>query len=91
MTYGSYSRVIPRHLKPSVCLTPQDPVARDSIERNIEFNGERAKRSVKATCSDARMKMLQSNGQYDVIDLDPYGSPSTLLDSAVQVLFTLVI
>ena len=28
--------------------------------------------------------MLQSPGAYDVVDLDPYGSPSHFLDSAVQ-------
>ena len=28
--------------------------------------------------------MMQNEGKFDVVDLDPYGSPSTLLDSAVQ-------
>lgn len=28
--------------------------------------------------------MLQNAGSYDAVDIDPYGSPSHLLDSAVQ-------
>ena len=28
--------------------------------------------------------MLQQAGLYDAVDLDPYGSPSHFLDSAVQ-------
>lgn len=34
--------------------------------------------------NDARVLMLQQPGMYDAVDLDPYGSPVQLLDSAVQ-------
>jgi tRNA G26 N,N-dimethylase Trm1 len=34
---------------------------------------------------DARIVMMQAAGEYDAVDLDPYGSPAMLLDSAVQV------
>ena len=34
--------------------------------------------------NDARILMLQRPGAYDAVDLDPYGSPVQLLDSAVQ-------
>ena len=33
---------------------------------------------------DARLIMLQRAGWYDAVDLDPYGSPTHFLDSAVQ-------
>ena len=34
--------------------------------------------------NDARVLMLQRAGIYDAVDLDPYGTPVQLLDSAVQ-------
>lgn len=34
--------------------------------------------------NDARILMLQRPSMYDAVDLDPYGSPVQLLDSAVQ-------
>ncbi len=36
------------------------------------------------TQNDARILMLQRPSSYDAVDLDPYGSPVQLLDSAVQ-------
>ncbi|CAG5134674.1 unnamed protein product [Candidula unifasciata] len=55
------------------------------IERNIEKN--EISHLVKARHGDAAMGMYehrQESDQFDVIDLDPYGSPSIFLDSAVQ-------
>ena len=34
--------------------------------------------------SDARILMLQRANMYEAVDLDPYGSPVQLLDTAVQ-------
>ena len=34
--------------------------------------------------ADARVVMIQRAGVYDAVDLDPYGTPAQLLDSAVQ-------
>lgn len=55
------------------------------IARNAEYNG--VNHLLKASCRDASMLMYEMRGKrerYDVIDLDPYGSPSVFLDAAVQ-------
>ncbi|XP_072005786.1 tRNA (guanine(26)-N(2))-dimethyltransferase isoform X4 [Engystomops pustulosus] len=55
------------------------------IKRNIQFNG--VEHLVTANYSDARMLMynrMGRNDRFDVIDLDPYGSPAIFLDAAVQ-------
>ncbi|XP_074649968.1 tRNA (guanine(26)-N(2))-dimethyltransferase-like [Tubulanus polymorphus] len=55
------------------------------IAKNIEMNS--VERLMKANCGDASMVMYRNrkvSDQFDVIDLDPYGSPSPFLDSAVQ-------
>nr|XP_046229745.1 tRNA (guanine(26)-N(2))-dimethyltransferase [Scatophagus argus] len=55
------------------------------IARNAEYNG--VSHLLQASCKDASMLMYEMRGKkerYDVIDLDPYGSPATFLDAAVQ-------
>ncbi|XP_041366560.1 tRNA (guanine(26)-N(2))-dimethyltransferase-like isoform X2 [Gigantopelta aegis] len=55
------------------------------IEKNIEKNSLQG--LVKSSCGDAAMVMYQNKSvadRFDVIDLDPYGSPSVFLDAAVQ-------
>ena len=57
----------------------------DSIERNVAHNdvGD----IVKPHNGDAAMLMYQhkqNKNRFDVIDLDPYGSPTPFLDAAVQ-------
>ncbi|CAJ1052918.1 tRNA (guanine(26)-N(2))-dimethyltransferase [Xyrichtys novacula] len=55
------------------------------IARNAEYN--KVSHLVQASCNDASMlmyEMRRKKERYDVIDLDPYGSPSAFLDSAVQ-------
>ncbi|XP_044134865.1 tRNA (guanine(26)-N(2))-dimethyltransferase isoform X1 [Bufo gargarizans] len=55
------------------------------IKRNIQFNG--VEHLVTASYSDARMLMynrMAKRDRFDVIDLDPYGSPAMFLDAAVQ-------
>ncbi|XP_063305667.1 tRNA (guanine(26)-N(2))-dimethyltransferase [Pelobates fuscus] len=55
------------------------------IKRNIQFNG--VGDLVTASFSDARELMCSkkdSRNRFDVIDLDPYGSPSMFIDAAVQ-------
>ncbi|KAL6754856.1 putative N2,N2-dimethylguanosine tRNA methyltransferase [Haematococcus lacustris] len=61
-----------------------DPAVAASMRRNIAFNGPQVAAKVKVMCSDARMAMMQAPLGYDVVDLDPYGTPAQLLDSAVQ-------
>ncbi|XP_068560471.1 tRNA (guanine(26)-N(2))-dimethyltransferase [Cebidichthys violaceus] len=55
------------------------------IARNAEYNG--VGHLLRASCRDASMLMYEMRGKrerYDVIDLDPYGSPASFLDAAVQ-------
>ncbi|XP_029440973.1 LOW QUALITY PROTEIN: tRNA (guanine(26)-N(2))-dimethyltransferase [Rhinatrema bivittatum] len=55
------------------------------MKRNVEFNG--VGQLVTPSLADARMLMYQRRerkDRFDVIDLDPYGSPATFLDAAVQ-------
>ncbi|XP_030052796.1 tRNA (guanine(26)-N(2))-dimethyltransferase isoform X2 [Microcaecilia unicolor] len=55
------------------------------MKRNIQFNG--VGELVTPNLADARMLMYQCRERrncFDVIDLDPYGSPAMFLDAAVQ-------
>ncbi|XP_068176929.1 tRNA (guanine(26)-N(2))-dimethyltransferase [Antennarius striatus] len=55
------------------------------ISRNAHYN--KVNHLVQASCRDASMLMYEMREKkhcYDVIDLDPYGSPSIFLDAAVQ-------
>ncbi|XP_022620156.1 tRNA (guanine(26)-N(2))-dimethyltransferase isoform X1 [Seriola dumerili] len=55
------------------------------IARNAQYNG--VGHLLQASCRDASMLMYEMRGKkerYDVIDLDPYGSPASFLDAAVQ-------
>ncbi len=60
----------------------------ESIKRNVEYNGIDTKNFVIPSHADATMLMYQHrynlHDMYDVVDLDPYGSASIFLDSAVQ-------
>ncbi|KAM6972546.1 tRNA (guanine(26)-N(2))-dimethyltransferase [Aplochiton taeniatus] len=55
------------------------------IARNAEYNA--VSHLLQPSCRDASMLMYEKRGKkdrYDVIDLDPYGSPAPFLDAAVQ-------
>merc|ERR1719309_1142249 len=59
--------------------------ATESIRRNVEHN--KVENLVRPNNGDASMLMYQHkqpNSRFDVIDLDPYGSPTPFLDAAVQ-------
>jgi tRNA (guanine26-N2/guanine27-N2)-dimethyltransferase len=63
-----------------------EEAAVEAIQRNIEFNGESAKRCV-SNHGDANMVMHQHRGEgklFDVIDLYPYGTAAPFLDAAMQ-------
>eukprot|EP00897_Mesotaenium_endlicherianum_P008110 jgi/Mesen1/7327/ME000376S06488 len=60
-----------------------DKLAVEACHRNVEFNGPAAA-AVSPEEADARVYMLTHEKQFDAVDLDPYGSPSVFLDSAVQ-------
>jgi tRNA (guanine26-N2/guanine27-N2)-dimethyltransferase len=68
----------------SVVACDNDKVAVEACERNIRLNGKVAVAKVTANHADSRIYMLSHEKEFDVVDLDPYGSPSIFLDSAVQ-------
>ena len=71
-----------------------DQKAADAIERNVLANGLQVSATeesewppVEVSCADASMLMYthrKTDEQFDVVDLDPYGSAAPFLDSAVQ-------
>ena len=81
-----------RELEDLGCVVANDldPRAIASIARNVEYNAkcseDAATRMKRIVCAsgDVRMLMMQHEKMFDVVDLDPYGTPSTLLDGAVQ-------
>nr|ABD96937.1 hypothetical protein [Tarenaya spinosa] len=56
----------------------------EACRRNIKFNGSVVSSKVESHHTDARVYMLTHPKEFDMVDLDPYGSPSIFLDSAVQ-------
>jgi len=62
-----------------------DHTAVEYIRQNATHN--HVEHLITASCSDAAMLMYASRSRsdrFDVVDLDPYGSPAPFLDSAVQ-------
>ncbi|KAL1809659.1 hypothetical protein ACET3Z_026649 [Daucus carota] len=67
-----------------VVALDNDPASVEACKRNIIFNGSAASAKVDSELADARVYMLTHPNEFDMVDLDPYGSPSVFLDSAVQ-------
>ncbi|KAA8547883.1 hypothetical protein F0562_004312 [Nyssa sinensis] len=67
-----------------VVALDNDKASVEACRRNIKFNGSVACSKVESHLADARVYMLSHPKEFDVVDLDPYGSPSVFLDSAVQ-------
>ncbi|CAA0828307.1 Probable tRNA (guanine(26)-N(2))-dimethyltransferase 2 [Striga hermonthica] len=67
-----------------VVAVDNDKSSVEACRRNIKFNGSVACSKVESQLADARIYMLTHPKEFDVVDLDPYGSPSVFLDSAVQ-------
>ncbi|KAJ6823668.1 putative tRNA (guanine(26)-N(2))-dimethyltransferase 2 isoform X1 [Iris pallida] len=67
-----------------VVALDNDKVSVEACKKNIQFNGSVASSKVEAHLADARVYMLTHQKEFDVVDLDPYGTPSVFLDSAVQ-------
>ncbi|KAL5210442.1 hypothetical protein ABZP36_006065 [Zizania latifolia] len=61
-----------------------DTACVEACKRNIKFNGASVMSKMEAHLTDARVYMLTHPKEFDVVDIDPYGSPSIFLDSAVQ-------
>ena len=69
-----------------VLANDYDASAVESIRRNVEFNGLDSS-LVQACHADAALTMMmhrEAGKQFDLVDLDPFGSPAAFLDSAVQ-------
>ncbi|KAI3799073.1 hypothetical protein L1987_34363 [Smallanthus sonchifolius] len=67
-----------------VVALDNDKASVEACRRNIKFNGSVALAKVESNLADARVYMLTHPKEFDMVDLDPYGSPSVFLDSAVQ-------
>ncbi|MFY9195037.1 MAG: tRNA (guanine(10)-N(2))-dimethyltransferase [Methanoculleus sp.] len=61
-----------------VVINDRDPMAVDLIRRNVEMLGLRGE----VTGGDANV--LMSGRRFDVIDLDPFGTPAPFVDSAAR-------
>ena len=71
----------------SVVANDLDPEAVDTIRMNVLHNGLDPKKEVIPNQDDAVSVMIAHRApekQFDIVDLDPYGSAAPLLDSAVQ-------
>ncbi|XP_047317155.1 probable tRNA (guanine(26)-N(2))-dimethyltransferase 2 [Impatiens glandulifera] len=67
-----------------VVALDNDKLSVEACRRNIKLNGSVASAKVESHLADARVYMLTHEKEFDMVDLDPYGSPSVFLDSAVQ-------
>ncbi|KAL0921842.1 hypothetical protein M5K25_008955 [Dendrobium thyrsiflorum] len=67
-----------------VLAIDKDKACFEICKKNILFNGPATCSKVAAHLGDARVYMLTHPKEFDVVDLDPYGTPSIFLDSAVQ-------
>ncbi|XP_020676857.1 probable tRNA (guanine(26)-N(2))-dimethyltransferase 1 isoform X1 [Dendrobium catenatum] len=67
-----------------VLAIDKDKVCIEICKKNIILNGPATCSKVAAHLGDARVYMLTHPKEFDVVDLDPYGTPSIFLDSAVQ-------
>jgi tRNA (guanine26-N2/guanine27-N2)-dimethyltransferase len=76
-----YAKEIQGDVEKIVC-NDLDPNVVESMKRNLEYNGVESK--VEASVGDARAVMISNKYAFDVVDLDPYGAPVTLLDSAME-------
>jgi tRNA (guanine26-N2/guanine27-N2)-dimethyltransferase len=63
----------------SAVLNDRSPLAQELLRRNVELN---ELENVKITKEDANV--LLSSNKFDLVDLDPFGSPVTFLDSACR-------
>ena len=59
-----------------------DKIAVKNIKENLKLNKLEKDKRIKLTNKDGRLLMLEEGG-YDYIDIDPFGSPNTMLDSAI--------
>ncbi|KAI9905589.1 hypothetical protein PsorP6_014229 [Peronosclerospora sorghi] len=70
----------------SILVNDMDVAAVETIKRNIAFNELPMDRVIphEGDATDVMYNHRKATDQFDVVDLDPYGSASMFLDSAVQ-------
>jgi tRNA (guanine26-N2/guanine27-N2)-dimethyltransferase len=68
-----------------IFLNDYNPLAKDVFEKNVKLNSmeELVKEKIVFYEMDANRFLQESKG-FDYIDIDPYGSPNFLLDSAIS-------
>lgn len=64
----------------TVHLNDGNPQAVDVIEQNVALNGLDAR----VTHKDANLLLLESLGEFNFIDIDPFGPPTPFLDPAMM-------
>ncbi len=74
---------LPRVKIASVAFNDASPRAFAQLRRNVEKNGLKESPRLTVSQQDANLFLLNSRG-FDVIDLDPFGSPVPFLEAAVQ-------
>lgn len=80
-----YFKEVPRVA--SVVANDMDPAAVDTIRTNVRHNGLDTASQIVPNLGDAIEVLTLSRArdkQFDVVDLDPYGSSAPFLDAAVQ-------
>lgn len=63
----------------NVVITDLNPLAVQFAEKNIEDNGTE---NVNVYREDANLMLRKCRGKFDVVDIDPFGTPSPYIESA---------
>lgn len=61
-----------------------DRSAVSAMQRNSKYNGAVPEAKILPQHDDARMLLMRHERCFDVVDIDPYGSPNVFLEPAVQ-------
>ena len=69
----------------SVLINDKNPKAFEVIKKNLKLNKIKVNKKVKLFCRDANL-VLRELKPFDYIDIDPFGSPNSWLDSAMVAL-----
>lgn len=78
---------LPSNIISKIYAGDRNPIAVETIQRNIEKLGIADKLEVKhSDASIAISEFIKRQESIDVIDIDPFGSPIQFIDSAIQVL-----
>ncbi|MBD3259473.1 hypothetical protein GF371_02465 [Candidatus Woesearchaeota archaeon] len=74
---------LPKSAIKEIHINDIDKIAVKNIKENLKLNKLTARdKRIKLTNKDGRLLMLEQGG-YDYIDIDPFGSPNTMLDIAI--------